>query len=113
MTVSELCELLANYPQDLPVMVDGYEGGFDDVAANQVAIQDIQLDVNKFWFYGRHDTPEEPRPPTKWDMGEPPNRYGPTISALVISRERNRDDRVLNPRYTAAPAGIDNPPAAG
>lgn len=104
MTIAELGELLANYPQDLPVMIDGYEGGFDDVDIGRIAIREIQLDVNKYWFYGRHDLPGEDKPPSPRDIGDPPNRHGPVVSALVISRERNRGDRILTKQPDANPA---------
>ena len=32
MTVAELVQLLANYPPDLRVVVNGYEEGYDDLA---------------------------------------------------------------------------------
>jgi hypothetical protein len=53
MTVSQLIEELKNYPQDLPVVVSGYEGGYNDVDAFENI--DIVLDYHTAWYYGRHE----------------------------------------------------------
>ena len=62
MKISELIEQLKNYPQDLQVVVSGYEGGYDDV----IKIQKIKviLNHNKDRFRGKHeiwlDTQQKP-----------------------------------------------------
>ena len=53
MNVSELIELLKIYPADMRVCVKGYEGGLCDV--NGASVRDIQLNVNKEWYYGPHE----------------------------------------------------------
>jgi hypothetical protein len=53
MTVSELVKLLSKYPQDARVVLDGYEGGLDDV----VDIATIPLHANAnpdIDYYGVH-----------------------------------------------------------
>lgn len=54
MTVGELIEHLSQYPSELRVVVNGYEDGFDDVAAERIRVLNIELDTGGEWFYGRH-----------------------------------------------------------
>jgi hypothetical protein len=53
MTVAQLIESLKNYPSDLPVVVSGYEGGYNDVDS----FENIKIvrDFNKAWYYGKHE----------------------------------------------------------
>ena len=55
MTVAELIRILETHPPDLRVMADGYEGGVDDLKATLVFAKDVRLNVNKAWYYGRHE----------------------------------------------------------
>lgn len=43
MTAKELSEKLANLPPDMPVLVDGYEGGLDNINSVHLAV------VYKVW----------------------------------------------------------------
>lgn len=54
MTVEELIEHLSRYPSELRVVVNGYEDGFDDVAAERIRVINIELNTGGEWFYGRH-----------------------------------------------------------
>jgi len=56
MTVSQLIEALKNYPPDLPVVVSGYEGGYNDVDSFENI--NIVLDYHTAWYYGRHEAVE-------------------------------------------------------
>jgi hypothetical protein len=53
MTVAELIEKLKEYPQDLRVVVRGYEGGVNDV--NHFEELEILLDYYDAWYYGKHE----------------------------------------------------------
>lgn len=55
MTVSELIEQLKNYPSDMPVVVLGYEGGYNDAG---LTTEEIIFNANKNgpWYYGKHDS---------------------------------------------------------
>lgn len=55
MTVGELIRILETHPPDLRVMVDGYEGGVDDLEARLLLACDVRLDVHSDWWYGRHE----------------------------------------------------------
>jgi hypothetical protein len=57
MTIAELIEKLQNYPQDLRVVVRGYEGGVDDV--DYVEETEIYLDYYTDWYYGTHEVVED------------------------------------------------------
>jgi hypothetical protein len=53
MTVQELIEQLQNFPKDMLVVVDGYEGGCNDVS--ELEEYGVDLNVNREWFYGAHE----------------------------------------------------------
>ena len=55
MTVDELIRMLESYPPDLRVVVDGYEGGVDDLEARLLLVRGIRLNVNADWYYRRHE----------------------------------------------------------
>lgn len=44
---------MKNYPQDLRVVVAGYEGGYNDV--DQFENIKIVIDYHKEWYYGKHE----------------------------------------------------------
>lgn len=60
MFVAELIAKLLEFPQDLPVVVDGYEDGLDDI--DTVELVDMGKDDNWdserndkiTWYYGKH-----------------------------------------------------------
>jgi hypothetical protein len=53
MTVQELIEKLQSLDQELPVFIDGYEGGCNDLT-DLVNIEVVR-DVNTEWYYGSHE----------------------------------------------------------
>jgi hypothetical protein len=53
MNVDQLIKRLQMYPQDLRVVIRGYEGGYDDI--NNFEQLKIVLDYNDEWYYGKHD----------------------------------------------------------
>ena len=55
LTVGELVRLLSAYPEDLRVVVDGYEGGYDDLVAERIQRLPIGLHVNAARWDGPHD----------------------------------------------------------
>jgi hypothetical protein len=65
MTVKQLIEILQQIEdQNTTVMVRGYERGVDDIVIqngidnNTPAIQQVALNVNEEWYYGKHETVE-------------------------------------------------------
>lgn len=54
MTVKELVEHLGKYPDDLRVVVNGYEDGFDDLSPERLSVIKIQLDTQIHDWEGQH-----------------------------------------------------------
>jgi len=56
MTVKQLTAILSTIKdQDTLVMVNGYEGGYNDVDTINPEPIDVALDVNDKWYYGKHE----------------------------------------------------------
>ena len=55
MTVSELIEMLKNYPGDMRVIVNGYEGGYNDPSVKTEPVVFDYNDADK-WYYGSHES---------------------------------------------------------
>ena len=54
MTVSELIRLLGGaYPEDMRVVVSGYEEGYDDVSAERVGVKKVWLDGGTYEWQGQ------------------------------------------------------------
>ena len=54
MTVGELVQLLAAYPPDLQVVLDGYEEGYDDLEQHLISVKEMRLGAGNKWWEGRH-----------------------------------------------------------
>ena len=54
MTVKALVELLGKYPDDLRVVVNGYEDGYDDLSPERISVIKIQLDTQIHEWEGQH-----------------------------------------------------------
>ena len=59
MKIKDLKKILDDYPDDLDIVVDGYEGGYDDLLRDNVHTLKIQRNVNNEWYYGDHDDPSD------------------------------------------------------
>ena len=81
MTVKELIQMLEAYPNDLRVVVNGYEGGFDDITPDRIFVIQIQLDVGTKDWEGQHEEPDFLRKGT--------SRTGDIVDALVFRRTSN------------------------
>lgn len=77
-TVQDLIGILSRYPSDLRVVVDGYEGGFDDLNPSLIRQIEICLDKNTDWWYGKHELA------WKEDTGR--------VQALLLGRPYRDDD---------------------
>ena len=58
MTVGQLIRVLQSYPQDMRVVVDGYEDGYDDLSPKQISAVRIALNTGKHEWEGKHGDPE-------------------------------------------------------
>ena len=54
MTVDELVRLLATYPPDMRVVVDGYEDGYDDLSPKQLRVVKMSLNTGTREYVGAH-----------------------------------------------------------
>ncbi len=64
MTVAELIQHLQQYDMQMPVMVNGYEGGFSDVLKERVYIKEIALNIHGLsavddGVYGIHERADQ------------------------------------------------------
>lgn len=59
MIVSELIEALRQQPQDLRVVVNGYEGGYGDISSNNISVVPLSLNFHQEWYYGKHEIPSQ------------------------------------------------------
>lgn len=57
LTVSQLIEILKQYPSDMRIITRGYEDGFNNGFV--CGIENIKLNVNTEWYYGAHGYAEE------------------------------------------------------
>ena len=57
MTVSELIQLLREYPTGLRVVVNGYEEGYDDLSPKQISLAKISLNTGTHHWEGQHGDP--------------------------------------------------------
>ena len=53
MKVKELIEKLQRYDSEQMVVINGYEGGDDEI--KEVKEIKLKLNVNKAWYYGKHE----------------------------------------------------------
>ncbi len=56
MNVIELIEKLKEFPPNMRVVVEGYEGGYDDINRFKETgiIPNMNTGSNKKWYYGEH-----------------------------------------------------------
>ena len=78
MTVDELIQVLEEYPPDLRVVVNGYEDGYDDLTAEQVAVAKIALDTGKHSWEGKHGVGD--------GVMRSRNKGAEVVDAVVLSR---------------------------
>lgn len=54
MTVREMIELLGRYPDDMRVVVSGYENGYDDLSPEQFRVTPVVLNTGTHVWDGQH-----------------------------------------------------------
>jgi len=70
MKLRDFLGLLSQLPPDADVVIEGYEGGLDDVV--DVKVVKIKKNTNSKWYYGRHEIDED----------------GDTQAVFIIGEER-------------------------
>ena len=81
MTVSQLIEVLQTHPNDLRVVVNGYEDGFDDLSPEQISVVRIALNTGVEDWQGQHGEADETPPLAASTVT--------TVDALVLRRVSN------------------------
>ena len=81
MTVQELIRILRTFPEDMRVVVNGYEDGFDEVSPEGVAVVKVQLNRGTKDWQGRHQEP------ATQNEGMPDDED--IVDALAFLRESN------------------------
>jgi hypothetical protein len=78
MTVTQLIQILSTIdnPDDVRVMVRGYEGGVDDIVNITPDVIHVALDVNDEWYYGKHETVD--------DMYDAPSSNYQIVKAIIL-----------------------------
>ncbi len=56
MTIKELINQLSDLPGDSRVLVQGYEGGYDDISDIRSLL--VQKQVEPAWYYGEYSSSE-------------------------------------------------------
>ncbi|MDE0145222.1 MAG: hypothetical protein OXI53_00030 [Nitrospira sp.] len=81
MTVSELIELLKEYPANLRVVVNGYEEGYDDLSPEQISVAKISLNTGTHHWEGQHGDSRH--------QAEETSDGDKVVEALVLRRVSN------------------------
>lgn len=101
MTVKELIEELKKYPPETRVVVDGYEGGYDDVASLKNA--SLVLDAYVVDWYGPHaeessyqEWVSRDKDDSEWNMGRETvkskiEETGGVVDAVILSSRHTRN----------------------
>lgn len=56
MTVAELITKLQGYDTALPVVVDGYEGGYDNLVITLDTVETLEAVKDESWWNGRYES---------------------------------------------------------
>ena len=81
MNVQELIRHLHSFPDDMPVVVNGYEQGYDDLSAEQISILPIALNTGRHEWEGKHGNHD--------DLSADSRESAELVNALVLSRTSN------------------------
>ena len=103
MTVQELSKLLAQYPGDMRVVVDGYEDGFDDIELDRVLVREIRLDAGSKCWEGRQRH-QRRRQPNRKRLGNPPG-FGLVVEAQDWTRLPESFHREIEREFVALVRG--------
>ena len=65
MTIQQLIERLNEFPKDTRIMIDGYEGGYEDLEIIRESKVALNVHENDSPIYGNHDDCDESEKPHK------------------------------------------------
>ena len=81
MSVRAMIDLLKEYPEDMPVVVSGYEEGYDDLSPEQISVIPLALNTGVHDWEGKHGDPGD-QPTTSQEAAT-------TVEALALHRTSN------------------------
>ena len=81
MTVGQLTRVLQGYPQDMRVVVAGYEDGYDDLSPQRISLVKIALNTGKHEWEGTHGDPD--------GLTAKARDHAEVVKALVMRRVSN------------------------
>ena len=81
MTVGEVINHLGRHPEDLRVVVNGYEKGYDDLSPEQIRVATVALNTGVHDWEGRHGDAD--------DLSRGSRSASKTVEALVLRRTSN------------------------
>ncbi len=76
MNVQQLIEELQKHPPEMRVIVQGYEGGYNDMKPPEITSIRLNVHDEDCGYYGRHDN-------EKYSRGD---KSGPIETALLLPR---------------------------
>ncbi len=59
MSVRAMIDLLKEYPEDMRVVVSGYEEDYDDLSPEQISVIPLALNTGIHDWEGKHGNPED------------------------------------------------------
>ena len=59
MSVRDMMDLLGRYPDDMRVVVNGYEQGYDDLSPEQISVVPVALNTGVHEWEGKHRDPHD------------------------------------------------------
>ena len=81
MNVRDMIDLLRRYPEDMRVVVNGYEQGYDDLSPEQISVVPITLNTGEHDWDGQHGD--------AGDLSTAAQESATTIKALLLRRTSN------------------------
>ena len=81
MNVRDMIDLLRGYPEDMRVVVSGYEEGYDDLSPEQISVIPITLNTGVHDWEGQHGVPKV--------VAKAPQETETITEALALQRTSN------------------------
>ena len=81
MNVRDMIDLLGSYPEDMRVVVNGYEQGYDDLSPEQISVVPITLNTGEHVWDGKHGE--------AGDLPTTARESATMIEALLLRRTSN------------------------
>ncbi len=84
MNVRAIVEVLGQYPEDMRIVVNGFEEGYDDLSPEFLSVVELALNANRYRFVGRHAVRDE--------LTDKAQTNARIATALALHRPRHLDE---------------------